>query len=163
MFRIVDRYSSFRQNASEQIYKMLFVWERTPNLKASPWLAWITTAVVLWGYRGRIARAVLAVSPLRLLKRRAANPTASQKIPSTIILKQRKRHSLAHLHKHKTASLRRVKRLYTGDGPHVPSAVSVIQAGPPQIHYRVTRSGRVYGKYANKVAIRNGSGIQESH
>ncbi|XP_032690260.1 uncharacterized protein LOC116853315 [Odontomachus brunneus] len=142
---------------------MLFVWERTPNLKASPWLAWLTTAFVLWRCRSRIARTVLAVSPLRLLRRRAADPTINQKVQSAMILKQRKRHSLAHLHKHKTSSIRRAKRpLCTGDGPHVPSAVSVIQAGP-QIHYRVTRSGRVYGKYANKVAIRNGNGIQESH
>ncbi|XP_011153433.1 uncharacterized protein LOC105191611 [Harpegnathos saltator] len=141
---------------------MLFVWERTSNLKASPWLAWVTTAVVLWRCRSRIARAVLAVSPLRLLRRRASDPPVNRKIPSTMILKQRKRHNPAHLHKHKTANIRRVKRLGTGDGPHVASAVSMIQAGP-QIHYRVTRSGRVYGKYANKVAIRNGSGIQESH
>lgn len=136
---------------------MLFLWSRepTPNPRAGPWFAWFATAVLLWRCRRRITRAILAISPLRLLKRRAASLGINQKI-----LKQQKRHSLAQLHKHKAVGIRRAKRLYTGDGPHVSGSMSMIQAGP-QIYYRVTRSGRIYGKYL-KTAIPNGS-IEESH
>jgi len=138
---------------------MLFLWSRepTPDPKAGPWFAWFATAVLLWRCRRRITRAILAISPLRLLKRRVTGLAINQKT----ILKQQKRHSLAQLHKHKAVGIRRVKRLGTGDGPHVSGSMSMIQAGP-QIHYRVTRSGRIYGKYPNKTAIPNGN-IQESH
>jgi len=138
---------------------MLFLWSRepTPDPKAGPWFAWFATAVLLWRCRRRITRAILAISPLRLLKRRVTGLTINQKT----ILKQQKRHSLAQLHKHKAVGIRRVKRLCTGDGPHVSGSMSMIQAGS-QIHYRVTRSGRIYGKYPNKIAIPNSS-IQESH
>lgn len=131
---------------------MLFLWSREPasNPRAGPWFAWFATAILLWRCRRRITRAILAISPLRLLKRRAAGLAINQKM----ILKQQKRHSLAQLHKHKTVGIRRTKRLCTGDGPHM----SMMQA-IPQIHYRVTRSGRIYGKYPNKTAIPN---IQES-
>ncbi|KAI4494376.1 hypothetical protein M0802_008868 [Mischocyttarus mexicanus] len=44
----------------------------------------------------------------------------------------------------------RVKRLCTGDGPHISSSTSSIQTNR-QINYRVTRSGRVYGKYHNRI------------
>ncbi|XP_012229055.1 uncharacterized protein [Linepithema humile] len=163
MFRIVDPPPSVRQNASEWIYKMLFLWSKqpAPDPKARPWFAWFATAVFLWRWRSRITRAILAASPLRLLRRRIAGLTINQKIPSAMILKQQKRHSLAQLHKHKTISIRRAKRLCTGDGPHMSSALSMIQT-VPQIHYRVTRSGRVYGRYPNKVAIPNGN-TQGSH
>lgn len=135
---------------------MLFLWSRepTPDPRAGPWFAWFATAVLLWRCRRRITRAILAISPLRLLKRRTTGLAINQKM----ILKQQKRHSLAQLHKHKTVGIRRGKRLCTGDGPHVSGSISMI----PQIHYRVTRSGRIYGKYPNKTAIPNGS-IQESH
>ncbi|XP_011267022.1 uncharacterized protein LOC105257837 [Camponotus floridanus] len=159
MFRIVDPSPSFRQNTSEWIYKMLFLWSREgpiPNPRAGPWFAWFATAVLLWQFRRRITGAILAVSPLRLLRRRR---NAGLAINQKIILKQQKRHSLMQLHKHKAIGIRRAKRLYTGDGPHM-SDMSMIQAAP-QIHYRVTRSGRIYGKYP-KTAIPNG-GIQGSH
>lgn len=135
---------------------MLFLWSREPipDPRAGPWFAWFATAVLLWRCRRRITKAILAISPLRLLKRRAIGLAINQKM----ILKQQKRHSLAQLHKHKTVGIRRAKRLCTGDGPHVSGNISMI----PQIHYRVTRSGRIYGKYPNKTAIPNGS-IQESH
>lgn len=136
--------------------QMLFLWSRepTPDPRAGPWFAWFATAVLLWRCRRRITRAILAISPLRLLKKRTAGLAINQKM----ILKQQKRHSLAQLHKHKTVGIRRGKRLCTGDGPHMSNSISMI----PQIHYRVTRSGRIYGKYPNKTAIPNGS-IQESH
>ncbi|XP_012063965.1 PREDICTED: uncharacterized protein LOC105627290 [Atta cephalotes] len=154
MFRIIDPPPNFRHSTSEWIYKMLFLWSRepTPDPRASPWFAWFATAVVLWRCRRRITKAILAISPLRLLKRRVTGLAINQKT----ILKQ-KRHSLAQLHKHKTVGIRRTKRLCTGDGLHVSDNMSMI----PQIHYRVTRSGRIYGKYPNKTAIPNG--IQESH
>ncbi|XP_018341264.1 PREDICTED: uncharacterized protein LOC108747873 isoform X1 [Trachymyrmex septentrionalis] len=155
MFRIIDPPSNFKHSTSEWIYKMLFLWSRepTPDPRASPWFAWFATAVLLWRCRRRITKAILAISPLRLLKRRATGLAINQKM----ILKQQKRHSLAQLHKHKTVGIRRAKRLCTGDGPHMSDNMSMIS----QIHYRVTRSGRIYGKYPNKTAIPNG--IQESH
>ncbi|XP_072745197.1 uncharacterized protein [Anoplolepis gracilipes] len=138
--------------------RMLFLWSRepVPNPGAAPWFAWFATAVLLWRCRRRITRAILAVSPLRLLRRR--NGLA---INQKMILKQQKRHSLTQLHKHKAIGIRRAKRLCTGDGPHMSGDMSMIQAAP-QIHYKVTRSGRIYGKYPNKTAIPNGS-IQGSH
>ncbi|XP_018360735.1 PREDICTED: uncharacterized protein LOC108759678 isoform X2 [Trachymyrmex cornetzi] len=156
MFRIVDPPPNFRHSTSEWIYKMLFLWSREPipDPKASPWFAWFAAAVLLWRCRRRITKTILAISPLRLLKRRVTGLAINQKS----ILKQQKRHSLAQLHKHKTVGIRRAKRLCTGDGPHMSSNMSMI----PQIHYKVTRSGRIYGKYPNKTAILNGS-IQESH
>ncbi|KAM0733403.1 hypothetical protein ACS0PU_012952 [Formica fusca] len=164
MIRIVDPSSSFRQNASEWIYKMLFLWSREPSIpnprihgSPGPWFAWFATAVLLWRCRRRITRAILAVSPLKLLRRRNAGLAINQKM----ILKQQKRHGLTQLHKHKAIGIRRAKRLCTGDGPHMSGDMSMIQAAP-QIHYRVTRSGRVYGKYPNKTAIPNNS-IQGSH
>ncbi|KAL0129833.1 hypothetical protein PUN28_001824 [Cardiocondyla obscurior] len=136
---------------------MLFIWskESTPDPKSSPWFAWLATAVLLWRCRRRIAKTILAISPLRLLKRRAAHLAINQRR----ILKQ-KRHSTTQLHKHKAAGIRRTKRLCTGDGPHVTGSLSGIMQAGPQIHYRVTRSGRIYGKYANKTAIPNGD-VQE--
>lgn len=145
---------------------MLFLWSRegpVPNPRIGPapapgpWFAWFATAVLLWQFRRRIAGAILAISPLRLLRRRNAGLAINQKI----LLKQQKRHSLTQLHKHKAIGVRRTKRLYTGDGPHMSDDMSMIQAAS-QIHYRVTRSGRIYGKYPNKTAILNGS-IQGSH
>lgn len=137
---------------------MLFLWSRepAPDPRAGPWFAWFATAVLLWRCRRRITRAILAISPLRLLKRRAAGLAINQKM----ILKQQKRHNLVQLHKHKAVGIRRTKRLCTGDGPHVSGNMSMMQV-VPQIHYRVTRSGRIYGKYPNKTAIPNC--IQESH
>lgn len=142
---------------------MLFLWtkEPAPDPKVGPWFAWFATAVLLWRCRRRIAKAILAVSPLRLLKRRiSAVPSIKQKMSSAMILKQQKRYNLA-LQRQKAASIRRAKRLCTGDGPHVSGSMSMVQT-VPQIHYRVTRSGRVYGKYPNKVAISSGD-IQGSH
>lgn len=135
---------------------MLFLWskEPVPDPKAGPWFAWFATAVLLWRCRRRITRMILAISPLRLLKRHVTGVAINQKI-----LKQQKRHSLAQLHKQKAVGIRRTKRLYTGDGLHMSGNMSMIEV--PQIHYRVTRSGRIYGKYPNKTAITNCS-IQES-
>lgn len=81
----------------------------------------------------------------------------NRKISAARILKQQKRHSLEQLHKHKTVNLRgRAKRLCIGDGLHMSNAMSMMQA-VPQIHYRVTRSGKVYGKYPNKAAFPSSS------
>lgn len=143
-------------------FQMLFLWSRepVPDPRPGPWFAWFATAVFLWRCRRRISSAILAVSPLRLLRRRNANTPINRKIPSAIILKQHKRHNL-ELHKHKAAGIRRAKRLCTGDGPHMSDATCMIPDGS-QIHYRVTRSGRIYGQYPYKTAIPNG-GIQENH
>ncbi|XP_020278784.1 uncharacterized protein LOC109852230 [Pseudomyrmex gracilis] len=165
MFRIVDPpppppLNSTKQSASEWIYKMLFLWSKEPSTpptetasSSNRWFIWFAAAILLWRCRYRISRAIQAASPLKLLKRRGI--TINQKISSAMI--QQKRLNLAQLHKHKSVGIRRAKRLCTGDGPHVCSSVSLIEAGP-QItgFYRVTRSGRIYGKYTNKAAVPNG-------
>nr|XP_003702434.1 PREDICTED: uncharacterized protein LOC100878924 [Megachile rotundata] len=154
MFRPADRPLSFRQHASEWIYKMLFLWSRepAPSPKASPWFAWFATALVLWRCRRSVAKAILAVSPLRLLKRRHLLPATTSKASSTVPLLKQQRLKLENpisQRKHRHSGIRtKVKRLCTGDGPHVTNSSSPIQ----QIHYKVTRSGKVYGKY-NKVVM----------
>ncbi|XP_076748875.1 uncharacterized protein LOC143422257 [Xylocopa sonorina] len=156
MFRPVDRPLSFRQRASDWIYKMLFLWSRepAPSPRAGPWFAWFATALVLWRCRRRVAKTILAVSPLRLLKRRRHLPLTNTKASSTATLTKHHRHRIraenpARKHRH-TGIRTKVKRLCTGDGPHVTSSTFTIQN--QQIHYKVTRSGKVYGKYPNKVA-----------
>ncbi|XP_076643665.1 uncharacterized protein LOC143353941 isoform X1 [Halictus rubicundus] len=158
MVRPVDRPPSFRQRANEWIYKMLFLWSREPappSPKASPWFAWFATALVLWGCRRSVMKAVLTISPLRLLKKRNILPIANSKASSTVTLaKQHQKRLklenpiLQRKHKH---GIRRMKRFCNGDGPHVTSSTSVIQI--PQIHYRVTRSGKIYGKYPHKTTV----------
>ncbi|EZA60755.1 hypothetical protein X777_13995 [Ooceraea biroi] len=141
---------------------MLFLWlsKSVSNHNPGLWFTCIIAIVLLWYYRRPIAK-LISAKLITLLRNYTTGLTINQTIPSAMILKQQKRHSLMQLHKHKTVSLRRAKRLCTGDGLHVSSTMSMIQA-VPQIHYRVTRSGRVYGKYPNKAAFPN-SGIQEIH
>jgi hypothetical protein len=130
---------------------MFFLWLSKSVSNHSPglWFTCIIAVILLWCYRRHVTKLILTAT---LLRNRTIGLTINQKIPSTIALKQQKRHSLAQLHKHKTVTLRRAKRLCTGDGLHMSSAMSMVQA-VPQIHYRVTRSGRVYGKYPNKTAF----------
>ncbi|KAG7203458.1 hypothetical protein KM043_013520 [Ampulex compressa] len=158
MFRLVDRPLSFRQRANGWIYKMLFLWSRepAPGPKAGPWFAWFATAVVLWRCRRRITKAILAVSPLRLLRRRTAVAPINPKSlttgtpPRRQLLKQRR---LVSYQKQKSTGIKtRVKRLCTGDGPHVSSSAPAIQT-KQQIHYKVTRSGKIYGKYPNSIVM----------
>ncbi|XP_034191671.1 uncharacterized protein LOC117609437 [Osmia lignaria lignaria] len=155
MFRPVDRPLSFRQRASEWIYKMLFLWSRepAPGPKAGPWFAWFATALVIWRCRRSVAKAILAVSPFRLLKKRHGLRFATSRASSTVTVKQHPRLKLGNSilqRKHKHTSIKtKAKRLCTGDGPHVTNSTSAMQ----QIHYRMTRSGKIYGKYPNKVAM----------
>ncbi|CAD1477777.1 unnamed protein product [Heterotrigona itama] len=142
---------------------MLFLWSRepAPAPRAGPWFAWFATALVLWRCRRSVVKAILAASPLRLLKRRNLLPQTSSKASSTATLtKQRLRPENSMLQrKHRHTGIRtKVKRLCTGDGPHVTSSTFTIQS--QQIHYKVTRSGKIYGKYPNKVAtpMTNGQG-----
>ncbi|XP_017793563.1 PREDICTED: uncharacterized protein LOC108575313 [Habropoda laboriosa] len=147
---------------------MLFLWSRepTPGPRAGPWFAWFATAFVLWRCRRKVAKAILAVSPLRLLKKRHVLPLTTSKGSSTVTFKKQQQHRLRpenHIlqRKHRHAGIRtKVKRLCTGDGPHVTSSTFAIQS--QQIHYKVTRSGKIYGKYPNKVATTVNSG-QGSH
>lgn len=151
---------------------MLFLWSRepVPGPRAGPWLAWFATAFVLWRCRRRIAKAILAISPLRLLKRRCIAPVNAHGVYApksssrthqvstrTMTTNNQREHnivekdpklSLALSAKHTTGIKTRVKRLCTGDGPHVSACVQT----PQQVNYRVTRSGRVYGKYPYKNA-----------
>ncbi|XP_046826949.1 uncharacterized protein LOC124427727 isoform X2 [Vespa crabro] len=198
MFRLVDRPLSFRQRANEWIYKMLFLWSKEPaaDPRTSPWFAWFATAVILWRCRRRITKAILAVSPFRLLKRRmlvallkgktssvvmkpmrtttmtnmatttttatATTMTTNKMKQQQLQLKQQHGILLGHycnrqlqqLQEHNckttTGIKTRVKRLCTGDGPHVSPSSSSTQTNH-QINYRVTRSGRIYGKYHNRI------------
>ncbi|XP_053989717.1 uncharacterized protein LOC128882167 [Hylaeus volcanicus] len=154
MFRPVDRPLSFRQRANEWIYKMLFLWSRepVPGPKAGPWFAWFATALVLWRCRRSVTKAILAVSPLRLLKKRNALSSAVSKTSMVTQTKQQPRLKLENpiLQRKYKHAIKKVKRYCTGDGPHVNNLSSAIQS--QQIHYRVTRSGKIYGKYPHKAA-----------
>ncbi|XP_033231055.1 uncharacterized protein LOC117182124 [Belonocnema kinseyi] len=175
MFRLVDRPLSFRQQASDWIYKMLFLWSREPipNSRAGPWFAWFATAAVLWRCRRRITKAILAISPLKLIKRRTVAPINPKAVVSSKVTSGTAKPAGDTEHttgvtenttngfqeklclilntKHSTGIKTRVKRLCTGDGPHVTNSSCVQET--QQVNYRVTRSGRVYGKYPNKVVF----------
>ncbi|XP_076227817.1 uncharacterized protein LOC116429793 isoform X2 [Nomia melanderi] len=138
---------------------MLFLWskEPAPGPKAGPWLAWFATALILWRCSRSMSKAILAISPLRLLKRRNILPPTNSKASSTETLSKLHQQRLKQenpifqrKHKH---GIRKVKRFCTGDGPHVTNSASVIQI--PQIHYKVTRSGKIYGKYPHKGAAQS--------
>ncbi|XP_014609323.1 PREDICTED: uncharacterized protein LOC106789539 isoform X2 [Polistes canadensis] len=193
MFRLVDRPLSFRQRANEWIYK-----EPAADPRASPWFAWFATAVILWRCRRRITKAILAVSPFRLLKRRmvvallkersssvimkpkatttTTTMTAATMTMTTRVKQQQQQQQYGLLRNHHfhrqvqqqqqqqqqkedkckgtaTGIKTRVKRLCTGDGPHIfsSSSSSVQTNNHHQINYRVTRSGRIYGKYHNRI------------
>lgn len=140
------------------IHQMLFLWSRepAPGPRAGPWFAWFATALVLWRCRRSVTKAILAVSPFRLLKRRHALSTPISKGSSTVTLTKHqhrfKPDNPILQRKYKHVGIRtKVKRFCTGDGPHVTSSTSTIQT--QQVHYRVTRSGKVYGIYPNKVAV----------
>ncbi|XP_048506840.1 uncharacterized protein LOC125499992 [Athalia rosae] len=149
MFRLVDQPLSYRQRATEWIYKMLFLWSRdpVPGPRTGPWLAWFATALVLWRCRRRIAKSILAVSPLRIFKRRATVAPLNLRMRSM----KSSRHQISKLTTNgKTTSTgikTKVKRLCTGDGPHVSNNNSSFNGNPPPMNYRVTRSGKIYGKY----------------
>ncbi|XP_076230998.1 uncharacterized protein LOC143177099 isoform X2 [Calliopsis andreniformis] len=144
---------------------MLFLWSRepAPSPRAGPWFAWFATALVLWRCRRSVTKAILAVSPFRLLKRRHQLPMSTSKASSTGSLTKHRYKSENPIlqRKHRHAGIRtRVKRFCTGDGPHVTSSTSTIPT--PQIYYRVTRSGKVYGQYPTKAAAA-ASNSQGSH
>ncbi|XP_076182044.1 uncharacterized protein LOC143154106 [Ptiloglossa arizonensis] len=142
---------------------MLFLWSRepTPGPKPGPWFAWFATALVLWSCRRSVTKAILAVSPLRLLKKRNTLPSAIAKATSIVTqTKHQQRPKLenpVHQRKHKHG-IKRVKRFCTGDGPHVTNSSSSSTIQSQQIHYRVTRSGKIYGKYPHKAATPTSSG-----
>lgn len=146
--RLIEQYIYYSQ--------MLFLWSRepAPGPRAGPWFAWFATALLLWRCRRSVAKTILAVSPLRLLKKRNLLPLTSSKGSSTATLtkqRQRSENSILQRKQHRHTGIRtKVKRLCTGDGPHVTSSTFTIQS--QQIHYKVTRSGKIYGKYPNKVA-----------
>ncbi|XP_024939223.1 uncharacterized protein LOC107266188 isoform X2 [Cephus cinctus] len=148
MFRLVDRPLGFRQRANEWIYKMLFLWSRepVPGPRAGPWFAWFATAVLLWRCRRRLAKAILAISPFRIF-RKAVAPIS---IPNSKLARERSSPMMELHPKHSTGIKTRVKRLYTGDGLHVSSSSMQVSQ---QVNYRVTRSGRIYGKYPNKTVV----------
>ncbi|XP_011312752.1 uncharacterized protein [Fopius arisanus] len=151
MFRVVDRPFNFRQSASDWIYKMLFLWSREPSQspRASPWFAWLAMAIVIWSCRRQILRAILTLSPLRLVKRRNTSHNCQfKKSTSREEITEEKISMILHP-KHMTGVRARMKRICPGDGPHVSDDLHEI----PQVQYRVTRSGRVYGKYPHKVVI----------
>lgn len=127
--------------------QMLFLWSRdpVPVPRTSPWLAWLATAVFIWRCRRRIANSILAVSPLRIFKRRTLAPVRIRRT----ISEPRPRLNLVLNAKPPTGIKTRVKRLCTGDGPHVSNS----STSSLPISYRVTRSGRVYGKYHHKVSL----------
>ncbi|XP_076625880.1 uncharacterized protein LOC143344094 [Colletes latitarsis] len=134
---------------------MLFLWSRepAPGPKAGPWFAWFATALFLWRCRRSIAKAILAVSPLRLLKKRNTATSAIAKASSMAIQtkhQQRLRLENPILQRKFKHGMKRVKRFCTGDGPHVTNSASTIQS--QQIYYRMTRSGKIYGKYPHKAA-----------
>ncbi|XP_017888505.2 uncharacterized protein LOC108629982 [Ceratina calcarata] len=168
MFRPLDRPLTIRQRASDWIYKMLFLWSRepAPGPRAGPWFAWFATALVLWRCRRSVAKTILAVSPLRLLKRRNILPLAtSTKSTGTLVKHRHHQHRIRPENpilqrKHRHVGIRtKVKRLCTGDGPHVTSTTFAIQN--QQIHYKMTRSGKVYGKYPSKNTVT--AAVQENH
>ncbi|XP_043493185.1 probable serine/threonine-protein kinase MARK-A isoform X1 [Polistes fuscatus] len=181
---------------------MLFLWSKEPaaDPKASPWFAWFATAVILWRCRRRITKAILAVSPFRLFKRRMVvallkersssvimkpkttmttmtkrTMTAATMTMTTRVKQQQQQQQYGLLRNHHfhqqlqqqqqqqqqkedkckntaTGIKTRVKRLCTGDGPHIFSSSSSVQtSNHHQVNYRVTRSGRVYGKYHNRI------------
>ncbi|XP_015183288.1 PREDICTED: uncharacterized protein LOC107070017 [Polistes dominula] len=181
---------------------MLFLWSKEPaaDPRASPWFAWLATAVILWRCRRRITKAILAVSPFRLLKRRTAVALLKEKSSSVTMkpkgttttmtttaatmtmatptmktrVKQQQYGLLRNHHFHQqfqqqqqqqlkedkcckgtsTGIKTRVKRLCTGDGPHIFSSSSSVITNNNhhhQVNYRVTRSGRIYGKYHNRI------------
>ena len=109
---------------------MLFLWSREPipNSRAGPWFAWFATAAVLWRCRRRIAKAILAISPLKLLKRRYVAPVNPKAVLSSKkssanaspiettenTTNQEEKLCIILNTKHSTGIKTRVKRLCTG-------------------------------------------------
>ncbi|XP_066590420.1 uncharacterized protein [Prorops nasuta] len=124
---------------------MFFLWSREASQvrssRTGPWLAWLATGFLLWRCRRRIAKVIAAASPLRLLRRpRCSSVPTRQLAPGQ---------SCQKLKSNKV----RVKRLCTGDGPHVTSTIVPLTQTTSRhmVDYRVTRSGRVYGKYQHRI------------
>ncbi|KAK0089643.1 hypothetical protein PV325_005884 [Microctonus aethiopoides] len=138
---------------------MLFLWSKEPEPnppRGNPWVAWLTTIIFVWGCRRRILKTIFALSPLRLLKNFNVKNILSiiqahETIPHNN--NQSPKPSIVfHPNHHMTGIRTKVKRLGTGDGLHVSNGANIVQT-TQQIHYRMTRSGRVYGKYPNKIAV----------
>lgn len=145
---------------------MLFLWSRehVEIAKPSPWIQWLAATIIIWTCRRQIIKIILAISPLRLLKYFNYRKNNSKNLINKKTTKQlvnNKRSNNEKIRKHNEQKLsmilhpkemiidERMKQLCTGDGTHVmPNCNGIIQ-----IHYRVTRSGRVYGRYPNKVVI----------
>ncbi|XP_034943978.1 uncharacterized protein [Chelonus insularis] len=143
------------------IHKMLFLWSRepTPRPKATSWFAWLTTVVLLWGFRRRLLKTIRVMSPLRFLKRLHAPVQSLPKLMETPMTSPKTdKHVSLILHPKYGLDVKRQKKpLYTpqlcsGDGPHVSNHDDMIET-IEEIYYRVTRSGRVYGQYPNKVPL----------
>ncbi|KAF7997958.1 hypothetical protein HCN44_009356 [Aphidius gifuensis] len=164
MFQIIDRSFYIRQKASEWIHKMLFLWSRehVEIPKPSPWIQWFAATLIIWTCRRQIIKIILAISPLRLLKYFNYRKNNSKNLIKRKTIKQIVNNSNEKIRKdneQKKLSMilhpkemiidERMKQLCNGDGTHVmPNCNGIIQ-----IHCRVTRSGRVYGRYPNKVVI----------
>ncbi|XP_014218064.1 uncharacterized protein LOC106646537 [Copidosoma floridanum] len=167
---------------------MLFLWSRQPaalaaSPKAGPYLAWFTTAVLLWRYGRRFARLAFGSdSAFRFLRRkrggllipkphrvpsprphseqlqRPGKPTVAgghgglaHRSRVVKIIEQPKilRSSCSSASKEPRTGVRtRLKRLQAGDGPHmVRSSARKCLHVKRHIYYRMTRSGRIYGRY----------------
>lgn len=135
---------------------MLFLWSRehVEIPKASPWITWIATAIIIWNCRRLIINVILAISPLRLFKiitiiKKKLLPKKTidqQTIIRTRIKNDNETTKLSMiLHPKKMIIDERIKQYCNGDGDCCNGMI--------QIHYRVTRSGRIYGRYPNKVVI----------
>lgn len=160
-----------RIGASECKYvgsQMLFSRSPAPALvpRGNPWFAWLTTLAILWSFRRPIAKTVMSLPPFNTMRNRYKQASrishshssgyiscsdqlskASRALQVTKIPKYRP----VIYKKHNNAGIKtRVKRLCSGDGPPVSSSSSCTIASH-QISYKVTRSGKVYGKYQNEV------------
>ncbi|XP_057329580.1 uncharacterized protein LOC130670270 [Microplitis mediator] len=157
MFRTIERPVSYKHRARQWINKMLFLWthEQAPSHKGNDWFTWLTTAAFFWTCRRPILRAIRAVSPLRFIRSHVPSRLRSIKRTKALVLSPAQVHRqslILHPKLSVTTGIRtKVKRLGTGDGPHLTACTNVNQINQ-KIYYRVTRSGRVYGTYPNKVA-----------
>ncbi|KAK0181764.1 hypothetical protein PV327_004018 [Microctonus hyperodae] len=137
--------------------QMLFLWSKEPEPnppRGNPWFAWLTTIIFIWGCRRRILTTFSALSPLGLLRNlNVKNILSIIQAYSKITHKNnqsQKASTVLRPNHHITSIRTRVKRLGTGDGLHVSNDENVVQK-TQQIHYKMTRSGRIYGKYPNKI------------
>ncbi|KAJ8672881.1 hypothetical protein QAD02_004142 [Eretmocerus hayati] len=142
---------------------MLFLWSREssvipPSPRAGPWFAWFATAVLVWRCRRRIASAIFGDSSSSRRKRahliRPFRPQKFQKHAENTLSRRQQQHQEM---RHEMSVVKsRLKRLNAGDGPHMIKTTRKLARGAnyvrisQQVYYRMTRSGRVYGKYPTK-------------